>query len=212
MGEAVPRLDERASDWLDERMDATERRRFEAELEGDPTLARELEGLEAVVTTLRGLPVEEAPSDFLDAVKSRIRRRSRGRYFSFRFKYRFPYEAVVNGILIGLLMAVYIISMPMGDELVVAVGPEASRQGVAGPSAAAALLTRFGAVEVEHASADGREVVYRAVVRGELVPALVEEMTLYPDLVLLDVTPPPGEVAADGDRVVRVQATARAWP
>lgn len=138
-------LDARASDWLDDSLDAAARADFEAELEADPALAREVKQLEEVVVGLRRLPQVPAPPDLLRGVQGRIRRRSRGRYYGSRVptRYRFPYEAVVNGILLGLLMAVYIISMPTPDDEPVPPPPVAERVDA---DAARTFLARFGDV------------------------------------------------------------------
>ena len=127
MGEAGKRLDERLTDFIDERMGPAERSRFEAELEADPELEAEVRGLEGVVSALRRIPVAPAPDDFLVAVKSRIRRRTRGRVFGMKVRYRFPYEAVINGVLLAILMAMYIIAMPSASDMPLPVSADTGR-------------------------------------------------------------------------------------
>jgi len=103
--------DERASEWVDALMDEREREAFERELAEDPELALELERFEQTVEILRRMPQPAAPDDFLKAVQSRIRRRSRGRWYGFeQAKTRFPYEAAFNIVLIGILFALYLSS------------------------------------------------------------------------------------------------------
>jgi anti-sigma factor RsiW len=181
--------DARATDWIDDAMSVADRESFEREMAADPTLAREVKELEVVVRGLRRMPVEEAPADFLRAVQSRIRRRSRGRYYGARelTRYRFPYEAVINAILLGLLMAVYIISMPTPDGTPVPVAP-ALAERLAAPSAAVEALAPFGRVSVEPATAAG-DVTLRVVVPGAQVDAVKAAVIGLPRIVDVTVLP-----------------------
>lgn len=112
--------DERASDWVDALMDQREREAFERELADDPALAAELESFEQTVRVLRRMPQPSAPDDFLQAVQSRIRRRSRGRWFGFeQARGRFPYEAAFNIVLIGILCALYLSATTAGPDTLV---------------------------------------------------------------------------------------------
>lgn len=195
--------DERATDWIDDALSAADRDAFEREMEADPALAREVKELEGVVRGLRRMPVEAAPSDFLRAVQSRIRRRSRGRYYGARelTRYRFPYEAVINAILLGLLMAVYIISMPTPDDVPVPVAP-ALAERLAAPSAAVEALAPFGRVNVEPATAAG-DVTLRVVVPATRVDAVKSAVIGLPRIVDVTVLP-----AANDQVSVRVTVRA----
>lgn len=207
MAEPGPKMreDERLTDFLDERMGAAERALFEAELEGDPALEAEVRGLEGVVSALRRLPLAPAPDDFLTAVKSRIRRRTRGRVFGTRVRYRFPYEAVINGILLGLMMAMYVIAMPTASDMPLPISTEMVRRASDASAVGAAVLRGYGDVTVESADPDRGEVVYRVEVAADRVPALENEVGLYPYLELLEV-----KAAADTSRrVVTVRARNR---
>ncbi len=103
--------DERASEWVDALMDEREREAFGRELANDPELAAELQRFEQTVEILRRMPRPQAPDDFLEAVQSRIRRRSRGRWYGFQqASARFPFEAAFNIVLIGILFALYLSS------------------------------------------------------------------------------------------------------
>ncbi|MCA9513623.1 MAG: hypothetical protein KC635_01655 [Myxococcales bacterium] len=205
MAEPVPKIleDERLTDFIDERMGDAERARFEALLEGDPELEAEVRGLEGVVSALRRIPVAPAPDDFLTAVKSRIRRRTRGRVFGMKAaRYRFPYEAVINGVLLGLLMAMYVIAMPTASDIPLPVSAEMVRRASDASAVGAAVLRGYGDVAVESAAPDRGEVVYRVEVAADRVADLENEVGLYPYLEVLEV-----KAAEDaGRRVVIVRA------
>lgn len=196
-------LDARASDWLDESLDPAARAEFEAELEADPELAREVKRLEAVVVGLRRLPPVDAPPDLLRGVQGRIRRRSRGRYYGSRVptRYRFPYEAVVNAILLGLLMAVYIISMPTPDDEPVAAPPVAERVDA---DAARTFLEGFGEVAVDPAEADGTLLVVTPTER--LLLPLRVELERRPTLELVE------SIEATADRPAQLRVRVRPPP
>ena len=109
LADPVGSPDERLSDWVDARMEERERTSFAKEVSENPALAAEVERFEQTIEVLRRMPRPNAPDDFLSAVQSRIRRRSRGRWFGFEdAKTRFPYEAAFNIVLIGILFALYL--------------------------------------------------------------------------------------------------------
>ncbi|TNF30092.1 MAG: hypothetical protein EP329_14255 [Deltaproteobacteria bacterium] len=198
-------VDEQVTDWLDDTLTAPDREAFERELEADPALAREVKELETVVRALRRMPAEDAPPDFLRAVQGKIRRRSRGRFYGERAltRYRFPYEAVINAILLGLLMAVYIISMPTPDETPVPVAP-AVAEGMAASSQAIEALAPFGTVALEPSAAPG-EVALRVVVPSASVDAVKHALSAVSAVTRVDVTP-----TGDGQATVRVVVRAGA--
>ena len=101
----------RASAYVDGEMDAEEREAFEAEMEGNPDLREEVEALKDAMSVLSGLGELRAPEDFDEAVQRKIRRRSRGRFFSQRsglFRPRFQIEllAVVALVVLGAIFLV----------------------------------------------------------------------------------------------------------
>lgn len=192
-------LEDRLTAWLDAEMDERELQAFESEFAQDPELEAEARSLETTVELLRRMPSAEAPNDFLTAVQSRIRRRSRGRYFGYDGKIRFPYEAAFSVVLIGLMFALYIVSMQP------AVGPPV--KAVSGASLEAPLagshletLGAFGSV-----SAGETADLYRVVLPSEQLPGL--KQAVAKDLSLELVGEP---VAASGaDRLI---VTVRAGP
>lgn len=81
---------------------------FEAQLEDDLEFAQAYESFTLVMGGLRELPFEFAPDDFVDRVQSRIRSRSRGRFFAENYLYRnrVPYE-VIAIVMIVIMAAAY---------------------------------------------------------------------------------------------------------
>src|SRR5690242_20113371 len=70
---------------------------------------REFEAFERTVHAVAGLPRELAPTGFSDAVRGRIRKRSRGRFFAPRkLVERIPYE-LFSLLMLGLILAVYVV-------------------------------------------------------------------------------------------------------
>jgi len=65
-------IKERLSEYLDGCLDHESDRRVKDHLDSCPKCSRELEELEGIVKTLGALPVMEAPSHFLSAVRRRI--------------------------------------------------------------------------------------------------------------------------------------------
>jgi|GEM_PF-1412468 len=197
--EADEMVDESVFAWLDDTMSPTDREAFERELDGDPDRAREVKDIEAVVRQLRRLPAEEAPADFLRGVQHRIRRRTRGRHYGNRdlTRYRFPYEAVINGILLGLLMAIYIISMPTPDDTPVPVAP-AVAEGMAASNQVIETLAPYGTVAIEPSTAPG-EVALRVMVPNTQVDIVKRALADLPSVTRVDVTP-----ALDGRSTFRV--------
>lgn len=77
---------------------------FEARLEDDEDFAAEFEFFATVVAGVGDLPFEMAPDGFVDEVESRIRERSRGRFFGETvYRSSLPFELVA--ILMMAIMA-----------------------------------------------------------------------------------------------------------
>ena len=97
------------SAYLDGELSDDERDDFDARLAEDSSFARDWESFSSVMSAVGDLPFEFAPDDFVDSVKSRIRTRSRGRFFAeeLLFKQRFQYE-VVCMVMIIVMAAAYL--------------------------------------------------------------------------------------------------------
>ncbi|MFT7581518.1 MAG: hypothetical protein ACI9MR_003196 [Myxococcota bacterium] len=192
-------VDERATDWIDNRLEAEDQAAFEAAIAADPELAASTRDLEEVVRTLRTLPIEDAPDDFLRAVQSRIRRRSRGRHFGVAVGFRFPYEAIISGLLIFLLVIVYMMSMPPTTDGVMTDAPKQTSEASKTFDAPS-----WGAV----ASDDDDFVVIDVAV--EKLAAL--ETAIASNLAVLQEGTPTASPKGDGWRRVRLRKLIRKLP
>ena len=98
-------------------LNAQERADFELRLERDPDFARAYEEFVTIMGGLRSLPFEFAPEDFVDKVQSRLRTRSRGRFFAEHYLYRsrVPYE-VIAIVMIAIMAAAYLMMEPTTDK------------------------------------------------------------------------------------------------
>jgi hypothetical protein len=119
--------DPRFAAWLDADMDEAERQAFEREIEADSSLRQDLESYQRTVEVLRRLPAAAAPTGFLGAVQHRIRRRTRGRHFGLAWRPRLPIEAAFSLILIIVLMALYLLAVPVVLEAPIPVDPATFR-------------------------------------------------------------------------------------
>lgn len=92
-------------DLPDERREA-----FEAELERDAELRQDFESFADIMGGVQTLPFEFAPPDFVDKVQGRIRKRSKGRFFTENFLYstRMPYEAIAV-VMIAVMAAAWML-------------------------------------------------------------------------------------------------------
>lgn len=93
-----------------------ERAEFDARLESEPDFARAYEEFVTIMGGLRSLPFEFAPDDFVERVQSRIRTRSKGRFFAENYLYRsrIPYE-VIAIVMIAIMAAAYMMMDPSTD-------------------------------------------------------------------------------------------------
>ena len=138
--------DDRLSKWVDASMDERELAEFEEEIAVNPELREEAESFRTAVEVLRRLPSAEAPDDFLTAVQSRIRRRTRGRYFGYEYKVRFPYEAAISVVLIGIMVSLYM-SAPTKDYEPKSIDrSQLTTDDI--PESHAKVLDRYGTVEI----------------------------------------------------------------
>lgn len=94
-----------------------ERADFDAKLEQDPQFAQSYEEFVTIMGGLRNLPFEFAPDDFMERVQSRMRTRSRGRFFADNYLYRsrIPYE-VIAIVMIAIMGAAYMMMEPSTDK------------------------------------------------------------------------------------------------
>lgn len=94
-------------------MTADEREAFTAMLDADDALRREYDHFVDIMGGLRNLPLEFAPDTFVADVQTRIRTRSRGRFFAESHIYnlyrsRVPYE-VIAIVMILVMAASYLL-------------------------------------------------------------------------------------------------------
>lgn len=87
---------------------------FEQRLDDDETFRREYEEFFRIMGGLRELPFEFAPDDFVERVQTRIRTRSRGRFFAdqYLYKSRVPYEVVCVVMIIVMAAAYFMMGVP----------------------------------------------------------------------------------------------------
>lgn len=105
--------DERFMDLLDGRLPEAEAEALRQALRGDPGLGQAWDGYKDIVGSLRKLPVEEAPPEFLRLVQQRIRRKTRGRFYGpLPGASGFPYQAAVSVVLLAIMMAIYLLGHP----------------------------------------------------------------------------------------------------
>ncbi|MEM1350336.1 MAG: hypothetical protein AAGI01_17380 [Myxococcota bacterium] len=85
-----------------------ERAEFESRLERDELFRCDYQAFVGIMGGLRDLPLQFAPDDFVEQVTSRIRRRSRGRFFAEHYLYRnrVPYE-VIAVVMMAVMAAAY---------------------------------------------------------------------------------------------------------
>ena len=102
------RANELIGAYVDEMLGEDERAAMDAHLASCPECSAELEQLRGAVSSVSGLHRLSAPADFADAVKSRIRRRSRGRFFGERRRTRMQYE-LFSLVMLALLLIVYLV-------------------------------------------------------------------------------------------------------
>ena len=105
--------------YLEDDLADDERAEFDRRLADDPDFARAYEQFTDVVGSLGDLPFEFAPPDFVERVQTRIRTRSRGRFFAeeFLFKTRIPYEVVAIVMIIVMAAAYLFMGAPPDKQM-----------------------------------------------------------------------------------------------
>lgn len=98
---------------------AQERAEFDQRLETDEAFGHAYEEFVSIMGGLRALPFEFAPDDFVEQVQSRIRRRSRGRFFADNYLYssRVPYEIVALVMMVVMAGAYMMMESPHDAQL-----------------------------------------------------------------------------------------------
>jgi anti-sigma factor RsiW len=103
------RATELFSAYWDEELAPTELSALEEHLKSCVVCRREYQTFEKAVGALGTLHKFTAPPDFAAGVHSRIRKRSKGRFFTpRRMAERIPYE-VFSLVMLGLILAIYIV-------------------------------------------------------------------------------------------------------
>lgn len=105
--------------YLDGELSEGEVRAFKERLLKEPEFREGWEEFSQVMGGLRALPMEFAPNDFVDKVQSRIRTRSKGKFFadSIIYKQRTPYEVVAIVMLIVMASAYLFLGAPHDTRL-----------------------------------------------------------------------------------------------
>lgn len=102
------------NDFLEGELSSEEHAKFEERLESDDVFRKEYEQFFNVVGGLRSLPFTFAPDDFVDNVQSRIRSRSRGRFFAdnYLLTSRIPYEVVGLVMILVMISSYFMMGVP----------------------------------------------------------------------------------------------------
>jgi hypothetical protein len=99
--------EEMLSRYLEEDLDQDERVAVEALLKEQPEIRAELEGLRQTLSLMQRLPPLEAPPDFVQQVKRKVRRQKRIRIDQ-QPQFRTPYE-ILGIILVILMLVLYLL-------------------------------------------------------------------------------------------------------
>jgi anti-sigma factor RsiW len=103
------RATELFSAYWDEELPKEELSALEEHLKSCVVCRREYQTFEKTVGAVGQLHHMMAPPDFAEGVRSRIRKRSRGRFFSPRkMAERIPYE-LFSLVMLGLILAIYVV-------------------------------------------------------------------------------------------------------
>lgn len=104
--------EEMLSRYLEEDLDHDERAVVETLLQERPDIRAELESLRQTLSLMQRLPSLEAPSDFVQKVKRKVRRQKRTRVDQ-QPQFRMPYE--ILGIIVVILMLVLYLLIQQHD-------------------------------------------------------------------------------------------------
>src|SRR4051812_34959304 len=97
------------SAYWDKDLAADQAGQLEEHLRSCVVCRREFQTFEQTVNAVGGLHKMIAPPDFAEAVRTRIRKRSRGRFFNPRkLAERIPYE-MFSLVMLGLILAIYVV-------------------------------------------------------------------------------------------------------
>jgi anti-sigma factor RsiW len=97
------------SAYWDEQLAVDQVGALEEHLRSCVVCRREFQSFEKTVSAVGALHKMVAPADFAEAVRSRIRKRSKGRFFTpRRLAERIPYE-LFSLLMLGLILAIYIV-------------------------------------------------------------------------------------------------------
>lgn len=108
------------SAYWDEELDPKSQSELEEHLKSCVVCRREYQVFERALSSVAGLHRMVAPADFQEGVRTKIRKRSRGRYFTpRRLAERIPYE-IFSLVMLGLILAIYVVlqlAHPVGLKL-----------------------------------------------------------------------------------------------
>src|SRR5258706_9879528 len=97
------------SAYWDEELGTEQKGALEEHLKSCVVCRREFQEFEKAVDAVGSLDKMVAPPDFSDAVRTRIRKRSRGRFFNpKKLAERIPYE-MFSLVMLGLILAIYVV-------------------------------------------------------------------------------------------------------
>ena len=97
------------SAYWDRELAETEKGALEEHLRSCVVCRREYQTFEQAVNAVGSLHKMVAPPDFADGVRTKIRKRSRGRFFNpKKLAERIPYE-VFSLVMLGLILAIYVV-------------------------------------------------------------------------------------------------------
>ncbi|MCB9640180.1 MAG: hypothetical protein H6727_14895 [Myxococcales bacterium] len=106
--------EEMLSRYLEEDLDADERAAVEVLLEERPEVRAELESLRQTLSLMQRMPTIEAPPDFVQKVKRKVRRQKRIRVDQ-QHQFRMPYE-ILGVIVVILMFVLYMLVQQHGGD------------------------------------------------------------------------------------------------
>lgn len=155
----------------------------------DAELDSEAQTLAGLLATLKSRPPEAAPKNLLHEIQEDIRQRSRGRYYADPVKHRFPYEALIQALLLVGALVIYALAVPEPPRRI----PVTAEQLVAAGSEVsffARMLNDYGTFTNEHPGVDENGWKHLVgEVDNDRLEALETELSLYPNMRLLDKDP-----------------------
>lgn len=107
------------NDYFDGELSEEEQREFKARLDADENFRKEYKQFFDIMGGLRAMPFEFAPDDFENQVRSKIRSRSKGRFFAdnFLLTSRVPYEVVGIVMIIVMISAYFMMGIPYNQKI-----------------------------------------------------------------------------------------------